>query len=112
MVDNFEYQRFGLWESLVRDIQILYVGDLVRMWKETLLKHTRVSGVILHYVQHLSGTALALFESRQGGSQGDPAVQVSMVQRDCVGFNLLLAIVLFNITKSHELRNRIPRAID
>ena len=71
------------------------------MWKETLLKHTKVGGVILHYIQHLSGTALALFESKQGDQR---SAEVS--QRDFVGFNLLLAIVLFNLTKSHELRNR------
>lgn len=33
--------------------------------------------------------------------------QVSSTARDCAGFNLLLAIVLFNVTKSHDLRNRI-----
>lgn len=68
MVDNFEYQKFGLWESLVRDIQVLYIGDLARLWKDTLLKHTRVGGVILHFIQHLSGISLALFESKQGGA--------------------------------------------
>lgn len=50
IVDNFEYQRYGLWESLVRDIQVLYVGDLASLWKETLLKHTRVGGLILNYI--------------------------------------------------------------
>ena len=103
VVDNFEYSRFGLWESLVRDIQVLYLGELACMWKETLLKHTRAAGLILHYIQHLSGISLALFESKQGGAQ-DAA---SSAQRDCVGFNVLLAIVLFNVTKSHELRNRV-----
>ena len=73
-MDNFEYSRFGLWESLVRDIQVLYMGELARLWKDTLLKHTRgVAGLILHYIQHLSGISLQLFESKQGGSMQDAA---------------------------------------
>ena len=54
---------------------------------------------------------MALYESKQGGVS-DAAAQVSSTQRDCVGFNLILAIVLFNVTKSHDLRNRIMKNSD
>ena len=37
---------------------------------------------------------------------------MTSTQKDCVGFNLLLAVVLFNVTKSHDLRNRIPQVSD
>lgn len=73
-----------------------------------MLKHTRVGGVILNYIQHLSGISLALYENKHGAAQ-DAAAQVSSTQKDCVGFNLLLALVLFNVTKSHDTRNRITK---
>lgn len=41
------------------------------MWKETLLKHARVGGLILNFIQHLSGISLALYESKQGGLTTD-----------------------------------------
>ena len=107
VVDNFEYQKYGLWESLVRDIQVLYIGDLTKLWKDTLLPHTSVGGVILNFVQHVAGVSLALYESKLG-SQADAATHIPT--RDCVGFNLLLAITLFNVTKSHDSRNRIVRS--
>ena len=90
----------GLWESLVRDIQVLYIGELARLWKDNLLEKSRVGGVILNFVQQLAGRTLQLYENKAGGI--NEVAHQSVQQKDSVGFNLLLAIVLSNVTRSHH----------
>ena len=104
IVDDFEYQKIGLWESLVRDIQVLYIGELSQLWKDNLLEKSRVGGVILNFVQQLAGRSLQLYENRAGG------VSDGGHEKDNVGFNLLLAIVLSNVTRSHHQDNRIMQS--
>lgn len=56
IVDNFEYSKvgigkiYGIQESLVRDIQVLYIGEVAKLWKDNLLEKSRVGGVILNFV--------------------------------------------------------------
>jgi len=74
----------------------LYLGGLLRLYKEALLKeqeahteHVRdvSGGAIIQYLQTLSSRTLAEFENEQNSSE--------------LGFNLLIAIVVSNLTKSH-----------
>ena len=67
MVDNFGYSKAGLWESLVRDIQVLYIGDLTRIWKENLIKHSKYGGVILNFIQQIANRTLQLYENKSDG---------------------------------------------
>ena len=103
IVDNFEYSKVGIQESLVRDIQVLYIGELTKLWKDNLLEKSRFGGVILNFVQELAGRTLQLYESK-ASSLGDTA-QTNV--KDSMGFNLLLAVVLANVTRSHNSKNRI-----
>lgn len=113
MVDNFEYSKAGLWESLVRDIQVLYIGDLTRIWKENLIKHSKYGGVILNFIQQIANRTLQLYENKSDGhatvgvNQIFDVLKNNTVQlaKDSVGFNILLAAVLSNLTKSHSNTN-------
>jgi hypothetical protein len=53
-IDNFEYSKVGLWESLVRDIQVLFIGDLSRLWKNNILSNSKYGSVMLSFVHQLS----------------------------------------------------------
>lgn len=50
IVDSFEYNKRGLDVSHVRDIQVLMVGDLLQLWKQNLLKHSKVGGILLNFI--------------------------------------------------------------
>ena len=82
---------------------MLLVGSIARMWKSNLMTYTKIGGVILNFVQEISCKTLQLFESRSADSNDI----ISTPIKDSVGFNLLLAIVLCNVTKSHNEQNRI-----
>lgn len=53
MIDNFDYQKAGLNESLTRDIQVMYTGDLMRLWKMELLK-LKIGPLMLNFMQRIS----------------------------------------------------------
>ena len=62
MVDSFEYSKLGLWESLVRDLQVLYVGDLAKLWKQSLVESSKYAAVILNFVHSVSDRAVSLLD--------------------------------------------------
>lgn len=37
IIDNFEYQSNGLTEQIVRDLQVMYLGEVLKMYKAELL---------------------------------------------------------------------------
>jgi hypothetical protein len=82
---------------------VLYIGELAKLWKENLLSMSRVGGVILNFVQQLAGRSLQLYENKAGEINDG-------IQKDNVGFNLLLAIVLSNVTRSHHTENQIKKS--
>lgn len=57
MIDNFDYQKAGLNESLKRDIQVMYTGDLMRLWKMELLK-LKIGPLMLNFMQRISNQTL------------------------------------------------------
>jgi len=67
----------------------------MRLWKQDLLK-LKIGPVILNFMQKVAGFTLQVYENRT--SELSEQLDTS---RDGIGFNLLLAAVIFNIFKSH-----------
>lgn len=38
IVDKFEYKKSGVTESFVRDIQVMWIGEVMERWKKALLQ--------------------------------------------------------------------------
>lgn len=91
-IDNFDYKKAGLNESLVRDIQIILMGEISNTWKNNIIQDSEYPNSILNFISILSSRTLHLFENKQDAS--------GLLAKDYVGINLLMAITLYNVTHS------------
>lgn len=69
IVDNFDYKKAGVNESFVRDLQILWMGEIFLQW--TNLQHQASSkqiassnSLILKFINTLSKRTLSVFENQ------------------------------------------------
>lgn len=65
-VDNFEYAKAGLWESLVRDIQIVFFGEIAQLWKSDLQGTSEVADQIFKFMWKLTSRCSSNYESIAG----------------------------------------------
>lgn len=95
IIDGFDYKKAGLNENMVRDIQIILVGELFIEWKKILLQPSllSVSVPLLNFINILSQRTLHLFEIKSEN-------EFSVI-KDFIGLNLLMAITLYNVSRSH-----------
>ena len=94
LVDNFDYKKANLTESLVKDIQVLIIGELSTYYKDSIqqfLKPT-MSKALISFINCLSNRTVQLFENKDMHAN-------QLVVKDFVGLNLLLALTLNNITR-------------
>ena len=95
IIDGFDYKKAGLNENMVRDIQIIMMGEVFIEWKKILLQPSllSVSAPILNFINILSQRTLHLFEIKSDN-------EFSVI-KDFIGLNLLMAITLYNVSRSH-----------
>ncbi len=95
IIDGFDYKKAGLNENMVRDIQIIMMAEIFIEWKKILLQPCvlQVSSPILNFINILSQRTLHLFEIKSEN-------EFSVI-KDFIGLNLLMAITLYNVSRSH-----------
>ena len=78
MVDNFEYSSFGLNEQNIRDLQVVWFGELLKLQKTELLtdnksdlKRDIKGSLILNLLSIISSRQIADFENSRSGEQND-----------------------------------------
>jgi len=76
------------------------IGELAQHWKRNILAHSKTGGVLINFVQNLTMRTLYMYEAHSNPTQLAEIPKYS--GKDYVGFNLLLAITLCNVTRSHE----------
>lgn len=90
--DNVDYKKISLSETLFKDIQLIYLGELISLWKNTLIQTSENSVAILNFINTLAQRTLHLFENKQD--------QSNLLAKDYVGINLLHGITYYNATHS------------
>jgi hypothetical protein len=76
------------------------IGDLTQLWKRNILAKSKTGGVLINFIQHLTMKALYMYEAHS-----NPSLLAELPKyhgKDYVGFNLLLAITICNVTRSHD----------
>lgn len=99
IVDKFEYRKSGVTESFIRDLQVMWIGEVTSRWKLKITEGAEdqessqiVAGpVVLDFINIMSHRTLAAFD---GKTESAP-------QKDFVGLNILMALVLYQITRSN-----------
>lgn len=74
MVDNFEYSSYGLTEQIVRDLQVTFLGEVLKLYKSELLtdnksdlKRDIKGSLIMNLLSIISSRQVANFENSRSG---------------------------------------------
>lgn len=63
IVDNIDYKKSGINDSIFREMQVIVIGEVFREWKKILVsEYPSVADSILSFVNLLSQRTIKLFE--------------------------------------------------
>lgn len=102
IVDSFDYKKAGVTESLVRDLQVMWMGQIFLQWRNVLLETSvkQIAGIstnIIKFIRTISLRTLNVFERQN---------EVQMASdKDYVGLNLLMALTLYVVSRQAGLQS-------